>query len=270
MLRDRLITAAVVIAIIVPIFLIGGIAGIGILVAAFGLVGLWEMARALPALKASPQKEITLLLGLGLVPVFCYLPQFAAMAAMALLPLAVILLHLFLYHRIANTIESACQMTLALTYVMVPLCHAILIRRFEEGIAWIFYVLLVVCLGDTGAYLAGKYYGRHRFSKTLSPSKTLEGFAGGLAGNLIGMAVVKLVVPEMPSWAVMLPLTLLLAVLGPLGDLCASMIKRRLGIKDFGGIMPGHGGVMDRADSLVLAFPTAFYFIVLATNSAIK
>ena len=66
----------------------------------------------------------------------------------------------------------------------------------------------------------------------------------------------------------MLILTLLLAVAGPMGDLTASMIKRKIGIKDYGSILPGHGGVMDRADSLILAFPTAYYFLILAVYGA--
>jgi phosphatidate cytidylyltransferase len=77
------------------------------------------------------------------------------------------------------------------------------------------------------------------------------------------MLGVKVAFPGLPSVWYLLVLTLVLAVAGPLGDLIASMIKRRLAIKDFGSIMPGHGGVLDRADSLILAFPATFYFLIL-------
>jgi len=73
--------------------------------------------------------------------------------------------------------------------------------------------------------------------------------------------------PELPHPWVLAQLTVLLAIAGPFGDLCASAFKRRLAIKDFGSILPGHGGVMDRADSLILAFPTAFYFLILSGNA---
>lgn len=84
------------------------------------------------------------------------------------------------------------------------------------------------------------------------------------------MLAVKTVFPGLPSIQALLFLTVALAVAGPLGDLCASMIKRKLDIKDFGSIMPGHGGVMDRADSLILAFPVTYYFLLLLSNSAPK
>jgi len=77
----------------------------------------------------------------------------------------------------------------------------------------------------------------------------------------------KLAVPELPSLWILTQIAVLLAVLGPIGDLCASAIKRRLGIKDFGSIMPGHGGILDRADSLIPAFPATYYFLIITVQS---
>lgn len=263
MLRDRVITAAVIIAILVPLFLFGGVLGIALLVAALGGTAVWELARCLPALKRTPGKEVTLALGLGIIAAFYGSPQGTLMAVLAVYPLLVILIHLVLYHRIERTLESASEMMLALAYVIVPLSHAILVRRLDLGIAWIFFIMVVVCFGDVGAYFGGRYLGKHRFSKTISPSKTIEGLGGSLLGNLLGMLGVKLVFPALPSLWYLLVVTLMLAVAGPVGDLTASMMKRRLAIKDFGSIMPGHGGVLDRADSLILAFPATFYFLLL-------
>jgi phosphatidate cytidylyltransferase len=155
-------------------------------------------------------------------------------------------------------------MIFVLAYVSIPLAHAILLRRLEFGIAWVFFVLVVICLGDAGAYFAGKYRGRHRFSANVSPSKTIEGLLGGVAGNFAGMLIIKLIFLDLAPWGTLARLTVLLAVAGPLGDLAASAIKRRLKIKDFGTIFPGHGGVLDRADSLIPAFPAAYYFLVLS------
>jgi phosphatidate cytidylyltransferase len=182
-------------------------------------------------------------------------------------PLIVLLVHLFLYEKIQQTVESASQMIFAVGYVIVPLSHAILIRRLDLGVPWIFFVMVVICLGDAGAYFVGRSYGKHRFSGKVSPSKTVEGLGGGVSGNLLGMVVSRLLFPELPAFEVLLVLTLLLALAGPLGDLSASAIKRRLAIKDFGSIMPGHGGVMDRADSLIFAFPTTYYFLLLVADT---
>ncbi len=264
MLRDRVITAVIAIAIIVPIFLFGGVEGVALLVAVFGGIALWELARSLPALKSPPGWELTVALGLGMVVAFYACPPGALMAALIWLPLVVLLIHLFLYERIERTVDSASQMLFAIMYVIVPLSHAILVRRLDLGVPWILFIMVVICLGDAGAYFVGRSYGKHRFSAKVSPSKTVEGLGGGVAGNLLGMMASKLLFPELPTFEVLLVLTLLLAIAGPLGDLIASAIKRRLAIKDYGSIMPGHGGVMDRADSLILAFPTTYYFLLAA------
>ncbi|MEJ2718073.1 MAG: phosphatidate cytidylyltransferase [Deltaproteobacteria bacterium] len=263
MLRDRVITAIVIIAILVPLFLFGGVLGVAFLVTALGGTAVWELARCLPALKKSPGKEITLVLGFGIIATFYSFSLGTLMAVLAWYPLLVILIHLILYHKIEQTLESASEMIFALAYVIVPLSHAILVRRLDLGIAWIFFIMVVVCFGDVGAYFGGRFFGKHRFSKSISPSKTVEGLGGSLLGNLVGMLGVKLAFPGLPSLWYLLVVTLMLAVAGPVGDLTASMIKRRLAIKDFGTIMPGHGGVLDRADSLILAFPATFYFLFL-------
>ena len=262
MLGLRLLTAAVVIAILVPLVVLLGEKGIAVCVALFGGIALWELSCCLPALKPRPGRELTILFGLAVVVAFFLLPPDRAIAAVVWLPLLILIVHLALYHHIERSVESASQMVMAVAYVMVPLCHAILLRKLEFGIAWILFVLIVVCLGDTGAFLAGGYFGKHHFSTVVSPSKTVEGLFGGLAGNLVGMLLIKAAVPDIASFKVLLVLTLLLAVAGPVGDLAASMIKRKLEIKDFGSILPGHGGVMDRADSLILAFPITYYFLL--------
>ncbi|MFC1835427.1 phosphatidate cytidylyltransferase [Thermodesulfobacteriota bacterium] len=263
MLRTRIIAAAILIVVLVPILVWGGTTGVAVLVALFGTVAMMELGKHMPGLKASPSREITLILGLAMVAAFALFSVPGVMATVVWAPLVILLIHLLLYHKIENTVESASQMVFLLAYVMVPLGHVILISRLDMGVAWVLFMFVVICFGDAGAYFAGKYKGRHRFSKTISPSKTVEGLLGGLAGSFIGMLAMKIIVPELPPLTTLIQLTILLAVLGPLGDLCASAIKRKLKIKDFGSIIPGHGGVMDRADSLLMAFPATFYFLVL-------
>jgi phosphatidate cytidylyltransferase len=267
MLRDRLITAGVIIVFLVPPILFGGPCGVAILVAILGGLAVWELARVLPGLKTHALSGLTVALGLLIVAAFLAFTSDTLMAVIVGFPLIVLILHLVLFHHIENTLQSAPQMIFALAYVIVPLGHAILLRRLDMGVEWILFVLLVICLGDAGAYFAGKYYGSHRFSTSVSPSKTVEGLVGGVAGNFLAMLAVKAVFSDLPSLKVLLCLTLLLALAGPAGDLCASALKRRLEIKDFGTILPGHGGVLDRADSLILAFPTTYYFLLLGGYS---
>ena len=270
MLRTRIISAAIAVGILVPILLWGGAAGVTLIVAACSGIAFFELARSLPGLRSRLSTWLTLVLGLAVIAAFYALPYRAVPAVIVSFPLVVVAVHLFLYNSIENTVDSASQMILVAAYVAVPLGHAILLARLDLGIAWVFYVLVVICLGDAGAYFAGKYLGKHRMSPNVSPSKTIEGLAGGIAGNFAGMFIMKGVVPGLLSIEPLAVATLLLALAGPLGDLIASSLKRRLAIKDFGAFMPGHGGVMDRADSLILAFPVLYYFLTLSQHAVPK
>ena len=267
MLTTRIVSAAVAIAILVPILVFGRVHGVAVLVAILSGVAVWELTRHIPCLKGTLPLVLNLALGVALVAALYVAPFVAVPAVLVGFPLLVLILHLFLYNVIETTVESSAFTILVLSYAVAPLGHAILLAKLDMGIAWVFFVLVVISLGDAGAYFAGKYCGKHHFSQRVSPGKTIEGLVGGLAGNLAGMAIMKLVIPELPSWWIMTQIALLLAVLGPIGDLCASAIKRRLDIKDFGSIMPGHGGILDRADSLIPAYPATYYFLVITGQS---
>jgi phosphatidate cytidylyltransferase len=264
MLTARIISALVAILIIVPTLIWGGVFGVTLLVALFASVGAYELTNHLGALKEMPSKIMTIGLGILAVFLFYLTPVGYVPAVMALFPLVAVLLHLFCFKVIEDTINSVTQVIFVCAYLVIPLAHAVLLSRIEESNVWIFFVLVIVCLGDVGAYFIGKYYGKTHFSKNVSPRKTIEGLVGGLIGSLAGMLILKIFVPGMPPLVILLEATILLCVAGPLGDLCASAIKRRLGIKDFGSIMPGHGGIMDRADSLIPTIPILYYFLVVS------
>jgi phosphatidate cytidylyltransferase len=263
MLIHRILTAAVLVAIIVPLIMYDGPEGVAILVAVFASISVWELAGNLSALKSPRGKCLALVLGLLTVLGFYALSYRGVCALLAWYPLLILLIHLFLFQVIEDTVDSIVGLIFVLGYAVIPLSHALLLRRLDDGAAWVFFALVVVCLGDAGAYFAGKYYGTHTFVTRISPKKTLEGLAGGFAGSVLGMFVVKLAAPSLPGVGVLFKLTLLLVLADVLGDLCASAIKRRMKIKDFGSLLPGHGGVMDRADSLIFAFPVAYHFLTL-------
>jgi phosphatidate cytidylyltransferase len=264
MLGLRIITAAILAAIILPTLLIGGVKAISVIVAVFVFVGTWELASKLPGLRSNSSKVLSILFSASILLLFYICPIRAIPAIVVFVPLVILGTHLFFYNVIENTIESASQIIFACGYLVVPLSHAISLSRMDYGNIWIIFCLVVVCLGDAGAYFGGKYLGRRRLSTHVSPSKTIEGLIGGFGGNLLGMLLMKLIAPNLaPLWA-LFQLSVIIAVVAPIGDLCASALKRRLGIKDFGSIIPGHGGVLDRADSLIPAIPTVFYFVVLS------
>ena len=123
-------------------------------------------------------------------------------------------------------------------------------------------IFIFIWLNDTGAYLAGSLIGKRRLFERISPKKSWEGFFGGLVVTLIASQALAWYVPEISrcNW---LGLSVVVVVFGTWGDLVESLLKRTLGVKDSGNILPGHGGMLDRFDSLMLAIPAAYIYIRL-------
>jgi len=139
-------------------------------------------------------------------------------------------------------------------------------RLLPLGEWLIFFLLLVTWASDTGAYLVGTLYGRHRLAPTISPKKTVEGLVGGLIAAIIaGYAARWWFLPEL-SGLDCLVLATLLTITGLWGDLTESAMKRSVGMKDSGGILPGHGGMLDRLDSLLFTAPVFYYYVTMASR----
>ena len=139
-------------------------------------------------------------------------------------------------------------------------------RLLPQGESLIFFLLLVTWASDTGAYYVGTLYGRHRLAPTISPKKTVEGLVGGLIGAIIAAYAARWwFLPEL-SGLDCLVLATLLTFTGLWGDLAESAMKRSVGVKDSGGILPGHGGMLDRLDSLLFTAPVFYYYVTMATR----
>lgn len=126
---------------------------------------------------------------------------------------------------------------------------------------WLLPIFVFVWLNDTGAYLVGSKLGKHKLFERISPKKTIEGFIGGTVFTLIGGAIFHYAYPEVTSLFNWLILAILVAVFATWGDLFESYIKRTYGVKDSGNILPGHGGILDRIDSILFAAIPAYMFI---------
>jgi phosphatidate cytidylyltransferase len=166
-----------------------------------------------------------------------------------------------------KTLEGVQQQTgarmLGYLYGAALPSYFILLRKLPEGIHWLFWTASVTAVGDTAAYYIGSLRGRSKLLPRISPNKTVEGAVAGLFGNVAGaLAYGSLFFPAQLAPAGIF-LALLVGVTGQLGDLCESMLKRAVGLKDSGGILPGHGGVLDRLDSLLFSVPVVFYWVTL-------
>ncbi|MEX2080900.1 MAG: CDP-archaeol synthase, partial [Dehalococcoidia bacterium] len=146
-------------------------------------------------------------------------------------------------------------------YIGVPLSALVLLRDLEDGRAWVFLAILATFAVDTGAYATGKLIGRHKLAPRISPGKTWEGVAGGFIAGSAAVVALAFALDIDPSLARLLPLAFILPPLAMAGDLFESWMKRRMGVKDASGLLPGHGGFLDRLDSLLFVAPLVYVFV---------
>lgn len=153
--------------------------------------------------------------------------------------------------------------------VVVPMLLGALVRihSTEHGRFFILIPFVLAFLSDTGAYFAGLKFGKHKLAPTISPKKTVEGVVGGVAGAIGGMLIYGLVLQVFFGFTVNYLYVLIYGALGSVagvfGDLCFSAVKRQTGIKDYGNLIPGHGGILDRFDSMTIVGPLAEVLLLL-------
>ena len=154
---------------------------------------------------------------------------------------------------------------LGVLYVGFFIPHVVPLREQPDGWRWALFTVYTAMGCDTGAYFAGRAWGRRKLMPAVSPSKTVEGAIGGLAGAVIIALLARAVFFPRPV-AEIVGLALVIAVLAELGDLCESALKRAFGAKDSGWIIPGHGGILDRLDSLLFPFVFVFYYYAVVVR----
>ena len=124
-------------------------------------------------------------------------------------------------------------------------------------------MLVIAWRADTGGYVSGRFIGGAKLYEAVSPKKTWAGAFGGLAGSLIGVAVLKLAFASYLSWLDVVLLAIPGGILGQLGDLAESLIKRSVGVKDSGALLPGHGGILDRIDAVLFIAPYVYTYLLV-------
>lgn len=268
MLVKRVLVAAVFLPIGIALILYGGIAFNLFVALAVGLAS-WEYVRIFraggyqPALVWVPLGALLFVVGRS-INGFESAPWILSLVIMVSMAY-----HLVAYERGRD--QGATDFTITLTGILYfgwLGSYLISLRALEDGQWWLLLVLPAVWLADSGAYFVGRAFGRHHMSPRLSPKKTWQGYFGGVVVGTIGTALLALLClnwagPESaitPWWGAVLGFVL--AVVTPLGDLGASMIKRQFGVKDSSNLIPGHGGVFDRIDTWLWAGVLGFYLII--------
>ena len=209
------------------------------------------------------QKHTRLILAIGIIPLVAASlwgsPGLDFSIFLSLLLLTI--LTLAAYPSLDNGLHFIARHWFGIFYIGFCSAHLILLRSLPQGIYWLLMLTAVTVFSDTGAYYVGRSLGRAKLYPALSPGKTRAGAVGGIIGGMLGGLLVATVFLQDVSYAMMVLLTLVLSGVGIIGDLTESLIKRASGIKDSGQILPGHGGLLDRCDSLLLTAPVLYYVL---------
>ena len=184
------------------------------------------------------------------------------LGGIAALFLAFALLFLFRIRDIADAAREVAYAMLAFLYIPFLLMHLILLRQTTNGVQWLFVILLIVMTNDSAAYYTGSAFGRHKLYPMVSPNKSIEGSLGGLIGSICGTLLARFTFFPQLTLTDALLTAIFIGLLGQTGDLFESLLKRSFGVKDSGAIFPGHGGVLDRLDSIIFAAPATYYYVI--------
>ncbi len=272
-MAGRLLTALVGIPLLVGAIWFG-VPWLTILVGAAVLLGLWEYHRMTSSTPSLAPYSLAAAWGLGIVVSAQltdlwadYLPH-AVLGAGVLLSAPWLLANL----RREGSLVQWAVWVFGPFYVAFLLAHALLLRELDGGSDlgrdWLLFGIIVVFATDTGAFFTGRLIGRHKMAPSISPGKTWEGAFGGMVWA-IGIALLLGAMLELrvPAWQTAL-VGAVAGVAAQLGDLLESRLKRASGVKDAGTLLPGHGGILDRADSIVLAIPAVYYLVKFVLDTS--
>lgn len=258
----RLVSGIVGLCVVLPIVIYGGPNSVWWLMLPFLVIALDEYVRMATPTVGLPARVAYHTAGLGLAAVAVHAPDYL-LVTFGVLVMTTMTVTMLLQTDVELAANQAVRLAFGLGYVPLLMAPLAYIRQEPDGVGWIFFLLASTWLGDTGAYFAGRGFGKTPLFPRVSPKKTVEGALGGLLAAIAGACVFKaFLLPNMP-WLLAILVSGLLDIAGVVGDLAESMLKRAFGVKDSGTIMPGHGGVLDRIDSLLFTGPLLWAFIVL-------
>jgi phosphatidate cytidylyltransferase len=280
MLLKRILTAVIVLPLVIAaVWFQDPIPWFTILIAAWSAVAAWEFFH----LNRKAGLKPIAYFGIVMTVLFVLVREpdilsasgtYSGDLSFALLAIAITLPLIWLLGREPrNEAFARWAWTLAgISYVGFLMSHLVALRGLENGRNWVFFALFITFASDTAAFFVGRACGRHKLAPSISPSKTWEGTIGGLLGAVLVSLIFlsarlfsrdnPFYLPDLSYWSAIF-LAILVSAFGQLGDLVESMFKRNMGAKDSGSILPGHGGALDRMDSVVFAGVMVYYFVWL-------
>lgn len=263
----RLLTAAVAAPILLALIFLGPSWGWALFVGAACLVGSIELyGMTHPGDRVSQAVCTALTVGLMAVLWFFGAEPRALLAVLLLLPICAVLLTLL---RLGD-MQTAAMRLMAVVFGPIwlggGLGAAILVHRDggKDGPGFVLLALMLSWLSDTGAYFAGRFLGKHKLYPAVSPKKTIEGAFGGIGGAVAGALLAHFFYLRSLPLGHAIGLAVVAGAVGQAGDLGESLLKRSFGVKDSGGIIPGHGGLLDRVDALLFTAALSYLYLRVA------
>ncbi len=262
--NKRIISAIIGLALLIGMFLAGEIY-VSITITIVSMTALYEFFKATEYINKNiyliiASNIITLIIGLSIT----YIEKQYFMPLIILYIIVLFIINL-IYNKNIKITDIALVFFITI-YISYFLSHITLTRALEKGEFLVWFIFLGAWLTDTFAYFVGIGIGKRKLCPNISPKKTIEGSIGGIVGCSLGFFLYAYLIEKICNYNInyinLFLLALLASIISQIGDLLASLIKRQYKIKDFGYIMPGHGGLLDRFDSIILLAPIVYYFFL--------
>ncbi|MFO7569647.1 MAG: phosphatidate cytidylyltransferase [Smithellaceae bacterium] len=264
---QRWLTGVVLAAAILLIILFGSVEVLASVITIVSVVATWEYNNIVFG-KGFFKEKFESLFFAFLIPPIVLLGNFQIINA-ALVFSFIIVFIVFLWRVTEDNFDvaSVAKVIFGIIYIPFLVSHFILLRQLDNGIYWIFLVLVIAIVGDTVALYVGKTLGKRKLLALVSPGKTVEGTLGLIVGSSIAACVFGYFLFPDLSIHHFLILGFTGGIIGQLGDLCESSIKRNYGLKDASALLPGHGGLLDRLDSLIFIAPYIYYYKIFVVGT---
>lgn len=266
-MAKRLISTGIGIIILLLVMISNNVYIFNIALTVIALIGIYEFYNAFKSKGVKPVPLIGYIVTLGLFFVnYDFFESIEEIKNILILAMPILILILFcksVFSNMKNNIQDIAITIFGILYIPFFMMFITLTRQLDYGEYLVWYIFLGAWITDSFAYLIGSKFGKHKFSK-ISPNKSIEGSVAGIIATAIAFGIyTSLVVSQKIdlNWAEMAFVGIIISVISQIGDLAASAIKRYCGVKDFGSIMPGHGGILDRFDSIIMISPFVYMFL---------
>lgn len=263
-MKQRVITAVIMVAVMIPFFIFSDTVAFPILAAFLAAVGMLEMQRCIGSLKHYAVSIPSIVVAAGMP----FLVRYAGDGAIGYVFFVCFALiaytfavSVFSKHRF--TVDTAAFSGSTGVYISFGFSALVLLRDLDHGQYIYFLAFIIPWVTDTFAYFCGRAFGKHKLIPDVSPKKTVEGSVGGTVCAVLITLLYGFVIGSLtdvaPNYIALALVTLVVSLASQCGDLIMSLVKRRFGIKDYGKLFPGHGGVLDRFDSVICVSPFIYF-----------